>query len=84
MPKADLDISMLFDCVSIKRRTVNVVEIADRRRYTCCKHDDDGLVGNAGQNVTFSTLVYHGECRFWHRVAELGGLFRLSNLISVN
>ena len=84
MPKADLDISMLFDCDSMKPRTVNVIEIANRRRYTCCEHDGDGLVGDAGQNVTFSTLVYHGECRFWHRVAELGGLLGLTNLISVN
>ena len=77
---------MLFDCDSIKRRTVNVIEIADRRRYTCCEYDGDGLVGDAGQNVTFSTLVYHGErgeCEFWHRVAELGGL-PWTNLISVN
>ena len=73
MPKADLDISMFFDCDSIKRRTVNVVEVPNRRQYTCCDHDGNGLVGDAGQTVTFSTLVYHGECGFWHRVAELGG-----------
>ena len=76
MPKADLDISTLFECASRKRRTVNVVEIADRRRYTCCEHDGDGLVRDAGQNITFSTLVYHGEGGLWHRVAELGGLLR--------
>ena len=55
-PKADLDISTLSDCDSIERRTINVIEVADRRRYTCCEYDSDGLVKDAGQNITFSTF----------------------------
>lgn len=66
---------MLFDHDSTKWRSINVADVGNKRWYTDLKQNGDGLaVDNSHMSVTFSPLLYHGECGFLHRVAEIGGL----------